>query len=197
MVEQKNKLLFIVMLAVLIVAGSSYHFWQKNSVHESVSSDEATAKSVPISEERVSEIFVYISGAVYKPGVFKAPTNARVFDIVAMAGGLTPEADTAKINMAQSVKDGMHIHIVESMATQNQSNSTAITSNKTRTDNKININSADKSELDGLPGVGPTLAERIIEYRQTNGSFSDIDELKKVPGMGSSKFEKLKEKITI
>jgi competence protein ComEA len=194
-VEQKNKLLFIVMLAVLIVAGSFYNFWQKSSVHESVSSNEVVAKSIPVSEEKNSEIYVYISGAVHKPGVFKALPNARVFDIVAMAGGLTPEADVAKINMAQSVKDGMHIHVVEIVAAQ--SNSTVANSNKIKTDNKVNINSADKNELDTLPGVGPALAERIIEYRQTNGSFGDIDELKKVPGIGSSKFEKLKEKITI
>jgi competence protein ComEA len=194
-VEQKNKLLFIVMLAILIVAGSFYNFWQKSSVHESVASNEVVAKTISVSEEKNSEIYVYISGAVHKPGVFKTLPNARVFDIVAMAGGLTSEADVSKINMAQSIKDGMHIHVIETAAAQ--SNSTTTKSNKIKTDNKVNINSAEKSELDALPGVGPALAERIIEYRQTNGSFGDIDELKKVPGIGSSKFEKLKEKITI
>lgn len=195
MVEQKNKLLFIVILAVLIVAGSFYSFWQKSSIQESVSASDIVAKNTHVSEEKGSEIFVYLSGAVYKPGVFKAPSNARVFDIVAMAGGLTPEADVAKINMAQSVKDGMHIHVVE-IATAKSSGMTA-NSSKTNTGNKVSINTADKNELDGLPGVGPALAERIIEYRQANGSFSDIDELKKVPGIGSSKFEKMKDKITI
>lgn len=195
MVEQKNKLLFIVMLAVLIVAGSFYSFWQKSSVQDAVSSSEVMRKSTPASEEKNSEIFVYISGAVHKPGVFKALPNARVFEIVAMAGGLTPEADVAKINMAQIVKDGMHLHVVE-LATA-QSNGTLANVSKIKSDNKVNINSADKSELDGLPGVGPALAERIIEYRQKNGSFSDIDDLKKVPGIGSSKFEKMQEKITI
>jgi len=194
-VEQKNKLLFIVMLAVLIVAGSFYSFWQKSSVHESVSSNEVMTKNISVSEEKNSEIFVYISGAVHKPGVFKALPNARVFDIVAMAGGLTPGADVAKINMAQGVKDGMHIHVLEMAAAQ--INNTVANSSKLKTGNLVNINSADKSELDTLPGVGPALAERIIEYRQANGSFSDIDELKKVPGIGSSKFEKIKEKITI
>jgi competence protein ComEA len=194
-VEQKNKLLFIVMLAILIVAGSFYNFWQKSSVHESVASNEVVAKTISVSEEKNSEIYVYISGAVHKPGVFKTLPNARVFDIVAMAGGLTPEADVSKINMAQSIKDGMHIHVIETAAAQ--SNSTTTNFNKIKTDNKVNINSAEKSELDALPGVGPALAERIIEYRQTNGSFGDIDELKKVPGIGLSKFEKLKDKITI
>ena len=196
MVGQRNKLLFIVMLAVLIVAGSFYSFWQKDSVSESTSSSEAMAKNTSNSEEKSSEIFVYISGAVHKPGVFKAPSNARVFDIVTMAGGLTAEADVAKINLAQSVKDGMHIHVVDKALISNDNTMTA-GSDKAKTSNKVNINHANKSELDTLPGVGPALAERIIEYRQTNGSFRDLDELKSVPGIGSSKYEKIKEKISI
>jgi len=195
MVEQRNKLLFIVMLAILIVAGSFYSFWQKNTVAEVVSSDDVAAKNDFRQPEQSDEIFVYISGAVNKPGVFKASPNARVFDIVAMAGGLTDEADRAKTNLAQSIKDGMHIHVVDKLPVSNELSATTGTT-KTKVGNKVNINHADKSELDTLPGVGPALAERIIEYRQTNGSFTSIDELKNVPGIGSSKFEKMKEKIT-
>jgi competence protein ComEA len=195
MVEQRNKLLFIVMLAILIVAGSFYSFWQKNTVAEVVSSDDVAAKNDFRQPEQSDEIFVYISGAVHKPGVFKASGNARVFDIVAMAGGLTDEADRAKTNLAQSIKDGMHIHVVDKLPVSNEHSATTGTT-KTKVGNKVNINHADKSELDTLPGVGPALAERIIEYRQTNGSFTSIDELKNVPGVGSSKFEKMKEKIT-
>lgn len=197
MLEQRNKLLFIVMLAVLIVAGSLYSFWQKNSISASTSSSEALTKSAPISEEKTSEIFVYISGAVHNPGVFKASQNARVFDIVAMAGGLTSDADVTKINMAQSVKDGTHLHVAERAIVQGNNVAAGLSKSKVGGSNTININTAEKNELDALPGVGPALAERIIEYRQANGSFKDIDELKKVPGIGSSKFEKMKEKISI
>jgi competence protein ComEA len=196
MVEQRNKLLFIVMLAILIVTGSFYSFWQKGSISESTSSNEAIAKNSSVSDEKNSEIFVYISGAVHKPGVFKAPSNARVFDIVAMAGGLTAEADVAKINLAQSVKDGMHIHVVDKPLVSNE-NTIAAGTGKPKLGNKVNINSANKSELDTLPGVGPGLADRILEYRQTNGGFREIDELRNVPGIGANKFEKIKEKISI
>jgi competence protein ComEA len=196
MVEQRNKLLFIVMLAILIVTGSFYSFWQKGSISESTSSDEAIAKNSSVSDEKNSEIFVYISGAVHKPGVFKAPSNARVFDIVAMAGGLTAEADVAKINLAQSVKDGMHIHVVDKPLVSNE-NTIAAGTGKPKLGNKVNINSANKSELDTLPGVGPGLADRILEYRQTNGGFREIDELRNVPGIGANKFEKIKEKVSI
>lgn len=196
MSEQRNKLLFIVMLAVLIVAGSFYSFWQKSAVPEKVSSSEALANNNSRQKEQVSEVFIYISGAVNKPGVFKASPGARVFDIVAMAGGLTSDADVAKINLAQSVKDGMHIHIENKLPVSNEHSNTA-GAGKGKAGNTVNINYADKSQLDTLPGVGPALAERIIEYRQTNGSFQDIDDLKNVPGIGASKFEKLKEKISI
>jgi competence protein ComEA len=194
-VEQRKKILFIVILAIMIVAGSFYSFWQKQSVNEVASSSEALAKGASISEETASEIVVYISGAVSNPGVYKASHNARIFEIVAMAGGLTSEADETKINMAQNVKDGMHIHVVEKVPLA--ANTITVNTSSTRTGTKININTADKSQLDTLPGVGPAMAERIIEYRQTSGGFKDIDELKKVPGIGASKFEKMKEKISI
>ena len=148
---------------------------------------------------------VYISGAVNKAGVFKVNHNARVIDVVNMAGGLTMEADGEKINMAQLLKDGMHIHVTyKSVSSPSNggnvpvnSSSSSSSSSKWGGGNVININTADKSALDTLPGVGPALAERIIEYRQTKGSFNEIEDFKKVPGIGDSKFEKLKDKITI
>jgi len=194
--DQRGKIMFIVILALLILAGSFYSFWQKTSVSESTSSGEAMAKGVKVAEEKTTEIIVYISGAVNKPGVFKIPHNGRVIDLVSLAGGLTAEADVSAINMAQLLKDGVHVHVVARPVVLSGGEIAANTS-KAKTNRKININTADKNELDGLPGVGASLAERIVEYRQTNGSFSDIDELKKVTGIGPSKFEKLKDKVTI
>ena len=193
--EQRGKIIFIVILAIVVVTGSFYSFFQKNSVKESTSSVDALAKGAKASEEKTSEIIVYISGAVNKPGVFKLFNNARVIDLVTLAGGLAPEADVSKINMAQVIKDGMHINVVAKPVVLSGGD-ILVNNGKVKGSTKININTADKSELDALPGVGPSLAERIMEYRQTNGSFSDINELKKVPGVGPSKFEKLKDKIT-
>ena len=185
-------------LACLIVAGSFYSFWQKTSVVENASSGEVSAKGANNIEEKSNEMVVYISGAVYKPGVFELSANARVFDAVVMAGGLTPDADVAKINMAQRLKDGMHIHVETRSSLQEQGVGEIKRSvSKIKSGSKININTADKSQLDTLPGVGPALAERIVEYRQTNGGFNDIEELKKVSGFGPSKFEKVKDKVTI
>ena len=194
--EQRGKIIFILILAILIVAGSFYSFWQKNSVSESASSVDTLAKGAKVTEEKNNEIIVYISGAVHKPGVFKVFNNARVIDLVTMAGGLTPEADVNKINMAQLIKDGMHINVVTKSVVPGGSE-TLNNMSKVKGSTKISINTANKNELDALPGIGPSLAERIMEYRQVNGSFSDINELKKVPGVGQSKFDKIKDNITL
>jgi len=194
--EQQKKVRFIALLAIVIVIGSFYSFGQKSSVSEHTSSGEALAKGGQVAEEKDSEIVVYISGAVSKPGVYRLLQNARVVDLIAMAGGLAFEADESKINMAQQVKDGMHIHVTAKERRRSEGESITGTS-KVRGGDKISINSGEKNDLDTLPGVGPALAQRIIEYRQTNGSFNDIEELKKVPGIGASKFEKLKEKIIL
>ena len=194
--EKRGKIMFIVLLGLVIVIGSFYSFWQKTAVSESTSSGDVLAKGARVTEEKSSEIVVYISGAVNKPGVFKMPNHARVIDLVTAAGGLALEADVSKINMAQLVKDGMHIHVAARPVVLSGGDTLAAVS-KGKVDTKININTADKNELDALPGIGPSLAERILEYRQANGSFSDIDELKKVTGIGPSKFEKLKDKITL
>ena len=194
--ENSKKIVFIIFLAIMIVLGSFYSFWQKNSVNESVSTGEVLPKESKVVVEKSSEIIVYISGAVNKPGVFKLPNHARVIELVTLAGGLALEADVSRINLAEIVKDGMHIHVAAKTVVQGVTD-VGNQSGKAKVDGKININRADKNELDQLPGVGPALAERIIEYRQTNGNFNDIEELKKVPGIGPSKFEKLKEKIIL
>ncbi len=196
MEQNGKKLIFIIGLAILIVAGSFYSFWQKNSVNDSVSTTDVVVKESKAKEEKPSEIVVYISGAVNKPGVFKLTNHARMTELVTLAGGLASEADVSKINLAQLLKDGMHVHVATKNVMQGGGNG-SYNVGKSNTGTQININTADKNELDSLPGVGPALAERIMEYRQANGAFNDLEELKKVPGIGQSKFEKLKEKITL
>lgn len=197
MEEQRRKIIFIVVLALVIVAGSFYSFWQKNSVSDQVTTGDVMAKGNRGNEEKNNEIVVYVSGAVNKPGVFKLKHNARIIDLVNLAGGLTTEADVTKTNMAQVLKDGMHVHVVAKVVNNSPGGGNLPTNTGKGLGGMVNINTADKSTLDTLPGVGPALAERILEYRQTNGYFTEIEDLKKVPGVGTSKFEKMKDKITI
>ena len=112
-------------------------------------------------------------------------------DAVNKAGGLTNLADAGAINLAEPLTDGQHIHIpTKEISLQAQSISTA-------SSDLVNINTADAERLETLKGIGPALAQRIIEYREQNGAFQSIDELKNVRGIGQKKFDAFKDKITI
>ena len=127
------------------------------------------------------EIEVYVSGEVQNPGVFILSEGARVADALRAAGGLTTDADQSAINQARKLRDGVQVHVPQ-MGESSQ---------------RININTADVWLLDALPGIGETLAERIIEFRIENGPFESIDDLKKVKGIRKATFEKIEDKITV
>lgn len=191
--DGKRSKLAVGLLIALAVAGTGlYSWWQKSTM--------VTAAQIisPVSSEnnqssmvKTDKVMVYISGGINRPGVYEVQSGLRVLDVVNLAGGVTPNADTNRINMAQAVKDGLHVSVPVVMAGSQSENPSG--SNNER----ISINKASKSELDKLPGIGPAMAERIIEYRQANGEFKELDELKKVPGIGESKFKKLVNKITL
>ena len=137
-------------------------------------------------------IFVDVAGEVIHPGVFQLPPNSRVIDAIKAAGGQSKFADLTTINLARVIKDGEQIYVDRKFPV-----SSGIRNGSTRTNSIININRASAKELESLPGIGPVLAARIIEYRKSNGSFTSIDDLKKVPGVGGAKLAKFKEKIRV
>lgn len=191
MVEDKERFWLIIGLAALVVAVSAYHYWQKTAVREFAhSSNEA------VLTEAGPEVIVYVSGAVNHPGVIRLASGARALDAIDGAGGLLPIADAAKLNMAQPLRDGMQIHVP---ARAGKSNTAGAEQSQTtgQTADRININTAGAQELDRLPGIGPSIAEKIIQYRETNGNFGVIEDLKKVPGIGESKYNKMKDRISI
>ena len=136
-------------------------------------------------------LVIDIQGEVKTPGVYELPINSRVNDAIKAAGGAKPNADLSFINQARLIKDGEQIYIdKKSISTLNFRRSTA-------TSGIININRATAKELDKLPGIGPVIAGRIVEYRKVNGFFQSIDDLKKVQGIGASTLEKFKSKIRV
>lgn len=144
-----------------------------------------------------SSIMVHISGAVRKEGVYKMKAGDRLLDVIEMAGGALPRADLSAVNLAEPIKDGEKIiiptkGIVENKASGNQESMGRETSSR-----KVNINVADEKTLDSLPGIGPATAKAIIEYRRTNGPFSRIEQIMEIPRFGKSKFERIRDKITI
>lgn len=141
-----------------------------------------------------SEIYVDISGCIYNPGVYKLKSGTRLFQAVEKAGGLTPEADINSINQAEEVYDGQKILIASKNEVDDGSySSQAVTE---AASSKININTADLTQLQNIPGVGPSTAQKIIDYRTTSGRFKSIEDIKNVSGIGDKTFEKMKEYIT-
>ncbi|HRQ31903.1 MAG TPA: helix-hairpin-helix domain-containing protein [Anaerolineales bacterium] len=142
-------------------------------------------------------IVVQIAGAVPRPGVYALPRGARVQDAVSAAGGFPAEANKGKVNLARRVEDGERIEIPfgedASLVIPTDEVDTANTSNA----DLVNINTASLFELDALPGIGPALAQRIIDYREENGDFLDITEIMDVSGIGPALFERLEDLITV
>ena len=181
----------------------------KNDGAENSSSSNSNEANKSEKDVGVKEITVYISGQVAKEGVVTLSSDKRLADAVEKLGGLTKNADTNNINLAMKLEDEKHYIIPkEGEVIQNNSDSTQVTSNKdnnssnnaTQSDSqgsKININTADLKELDDIPGVGEATANKILSYRDENGEFKSIEEIKNVNGIGDKKFENMKDLICV
>ena len=139
-------------------------------------------------------VFVDIKGEVKKPGVYQMKAGDRVKDAIDAAGGLTAEADSQKVNLAQRVEDQMVI-VVPKVGEEAEAIPAGVTSKETSKEGKVNINTATVEELKTLKGVGEKKAEAIIEYRKKNGSFKTKEDLMKVRGIGKKLFESFEERI--
>ena len=138
------------------------------------------------------EIFVDVTGAVNKPGVYTLTGKSRVIDAIKAAGDSAPGADLSTINLARVLNDGEQIYV----DTLVMISSGQRVSKKTPS-GPININRATARQLDALDGIGPVIAARIVEYRKINGSFLSVDDLQKVSGIGAAKFAQIKSKVRI
>ena len=138
------------------------------------------------------EIFVDVTGAVNKPGVYSLTGKSRVIDAIKAAGDSAPGADLSTINLARIVNDGEQIYVDSTVI-----NSAGVRVSKTVHTGPININRATAHQLDALDGIGPVIAQRIVDYRKVNGSFVSIDDLQKVSGIGAAKFAQIKSKVRI
>lgn len=138
------------------------------------------------------EIFVDVTGAVNNPGVYTLKGKSRVIDAIKAAGDSAPGADLSTINLARIVNDGEQIYVDSTVI-----NSAGVRVSKSIHTGPININRATARQLDALDGIGPVIAQRIVDYRKTNGSFISIDDLQKVSGIGAAKFAQIKAKVRI
>ena len=207
--EQKIKIaitLFVIIIAIF------YYIYSQNQkeifFEESKQENEVQEKT---EETENKKIIVHVSGAVKNEGIVELEEGARVANAIEKAGGVRDDAYTKDINYALKLEDGMKIYVPtieeakqekEEVNINSESSNYIISSNNTKTNEnsngqKVNINNADESELDELPGVGPSTAQKIIQYRKENGEFKSIDELKNVSGIGEAKFQKIKDLICV
>ncbi len=199
----QKKLIIVITLACGILAYSFYSFVQKSPENQELNTAGPRSGNMQPANSSVTngagnEVVVYVSGGVSKPGVYKLPHGSRVVDAVTLAGGFAPGSDAAKINLAMLLKDEMQINVpYAAVPTSTNPGTLTATGNGSNSGDKININTATKTDLDKLPGIGPALAERIVEYRTANGPFRDVVDIKKVPGIGESKYNQFKDKISL
>ena len=174
--------------------------------------------------ESSEKIYVYITGEVNSPGVVLLNNGSRIVDAIEAAGGVTDKANITKVNLVYILQDGMKINIPNQNDLKNNenfeyitmssgdekndaniNNSASNTSSEKSSSNKewafkisvVNINTATQTELETLPGIGPSLALKIINYRKENGKFSSIEDIKNVSGIGDAKFENIKNYIRV
>ena len=156
----------------------------------------------PRSTATLASIRVDVRGAVNKPGVYTLPVGSRVQDALTLAGEVASNADTRPLNLARRLNDGEQIVV---LAIGEVPPTLVITPGRGVQANtptkspggKVNLNTATLAELDTLPGIGPAIAQRIIDYRTQNGDFKTIDDLKKVRGIGDALFSQIKDSITV
>jgi competence protein ComEA len=149
-------------------------------------------------------IAIHVVGAVVRPGLYEFPKGARVQDAIDAAGGSLASADETGLNLAATLEDGQQLEIPYRSGSEPEvrTDSLDLPSSSEQQDSPptqdlVNINSATLEELDALPGIGPTTAQKIIDYRDENGPFSVIEDIMNVSGIGPATFEDIQELITV
>lgn len=170
---------------------------------EEVENETNNENNIDEENEVLEEIVVHVTGEVNKPGIVVLKSNSRIADAINEAGGATKEADLNQINLAYILEDGQKIYIpnknekIDEDEYITEGNGNNIGNNSQKEGEKVNINEAMQTELEELPGIGPSLASRIIEYREQNGDFKKIEELQNVKGIGDAKYNDIKDKVTV
>lgn len=209
----KKQKIIIIIIVIFMLLFIGYYIINKTNNSEYINLeteyDESIEKNTIINEEISTEkkrqdIIIHITGAVKKPGIVEIKEGARISDVIEEAGGTTNEADLSKINLAYTVKDGQKIYVPNINDKNNLNTITEDAGENVIEDNnamgeseKVNINTASQTELETLNGIGPSTALKIINYRNENGSFKKIEDLKNIPGIGEAKFENIKESICV
>lgn len=207
MVVNRKRIVFGLMILLLVCCGcgdSAYLekvYEAETTQHLPETEEQETLEETEHNTEKIKEektLVIYICGAVVSPGVYELPEEARVVHAIEAAGGLREDADTVTVNQARRLEDGEQIRILTKEEAEAVDTNTDIEGMKASGESgKVNINQADVAELMTLPGIGQVKANAIIEYRETNGRFTSIADIKKISGIKESVFSKIEDLITV
>lgn len=209
MFKDKKKIIFLLLIIVILAIGYYYFFDNKeNSENDDEFKEFYSEEKIESDVKEVNKnIIVHIMGEVLNEGIVEIPVGSRVSDAIDSAGGLKETADISNVNLAFVLEDGMKIVIPSVLENSIDDKNTNIftgggenvisSSNGKEERALININTATKEEFETLPGIGSTIAIRIIKYREENGKFSSVEDIKKVNGIGDSKFNNIKDLICV
>lgn len=207
--KQNKKIVIISITIIILIVGYFNNSKEEKIIEENKILDTSENKTNTNESDTNSQIIVHIAGAVKKSGIVKLQEGSRIEDAIELAGGLSDDADITNINLAYVIEDGTKIRIPSKKDKEIQKEQYIISdsgieteedeknSNSSDSKNIININKANQTELESLPGIGPSLATRIVEYREQNGNFKNIEDIKNVSGIGDSKFENIKNYIKV
>ena len=188
--ERYGGYIFLILLLLIMVGGAFLFLRRPQPVPIEIIEPTLAPASTP------GETGVYVVGAVMNPGVYFLPQGSRVADALEAAGGPTEEADLARVNLAKRVYDEEQIYVPR-LGEENPLLPLPSGSSGGQAGGKININTATAAELETLPGIGPVLSQRIVDYRKANGPFAATEDIKNVGGIGEATFEEIKESIFV
>lgn len=210
-----QKVILIILIALICgiiayaVMSNNSEYEEQDILEQNIIENKIENKIEDNIENEKRKIVIHITGQVKNPGLVYLDEGARIADAIKEAGGSTKDAALDKVNLAYVLEDGQKIYIpnknekiseIQYIITDSGENvlkDTGKESNVKGGIKKVNINSANQEELETLPGVGPALAGRIIEYRNSNGKFEKVEDVQNVKGIGDSKFTNIKEHICI
>ena len=195
--------LFVLAIAAILVSLNSAKPYKSSSTQEESTNSAANSSVESSLTIQKPNVFVHVVGEVVNPGIFMVQSQARLFDAIFAAGGLTKLADQSSINLAREVSDGEQI-VVFAVGSGGSigsgagiSGSLANGGGSMQSKALVSLNRASQLELESLPGVGPTLAGRMIDWRTANGGFKKKEDLLKVSGIGQKLFASMKDKLTL
>ena len=204
----KKQKIIIILIATFMLLFVGFYIINKanNSEYIELTTEENEEIENDITNEKVFEnqekIIIHVTGEVKNKGIVEVEEGSRISDVINVAGGTTNKADLSKINLAYIVEDGQKIYVPSiydevMVETTTKDAGENVLEKSDKKSNKVNINKASQTELETLSGVGPSTALKIINYREENGDFKKIEDIKNVPGIGETKFKNLKESICV